>query len=498
MSNFHISIPISGLIKREDYKYDITGLGGNWPSIATPSSGLFTATGKTATINTTISFMPTTGSLHNNILPYSLLSCGYEDSELFTRVSARATLLSDNSTVSSAVHLVRCSGCLPKISVSLSGCGSEICGQHTLTNTNIFDFISSFSGLEPNTSYKYSIKSIGSNWPVIMISPTGGSFTANSSIYSLKHKLAFCPYSGNLCGSSNVLDHNLTQCFNKNNLYSNIELSISPEYCSNEKVFSNNILLNCKNCLPKVFSSLVDKISTKSSNIVMINGSFSGLVPNTRYNYSFNTIDSNWPSILKPISGSFIANSITENISSQLMFCSPSGNCGAGTVGLLPYTLDNPAEKDFNQKKLHTNLVLNLTSECGDNVNSKECYIECDDCLPCVRHANALFDSGPIIALDGNCCVGQKLIKVNVSNAVPGDKYSYSFSAVSGLGVNSILFNPSTGEIYCGSDGIGSVNTICDINLVDNAQTILTFSLLHHNTNYRVIDNVALSCNKGC
>lgn len=495
MSTFHISIPVSGLIRREDYTYEIVGIAANWPSVATPGTGSFTAATKSTSINTTISFLPTTGTNNLNILPYSLLSCGYQDKEIFTRVAARVTSNSDNSVILSDSKLVNCSGCLPSISISITGCGSTNCEQHSLNSTNIFDFISSFSGLEPNTLYNYHISSAGSNWPVIMISPMSGSFSSNSTSYSLRHKLAFCPYSGNLCGTNNILNHNLAQCFNKNSLYTNIELSISPNYCLNEQTFSNNLLISCNNCLPRISSSLPSKIPLSVSNITNISGSFSGLVPNTLYSYAFECLDSNWPSILKPISGSFIASSSVESIVSQLMFCSPSGDCIPGTEGLLPYSLDSSADKAFNQKKLYTDLRLRLNSECGDIVTSKKCSIECNNCLPCVRYANILFQNSPTITLDSDCCEGQKLLRVNVTNAIAGDRYTYQFSNAGGVGVNSMVFNPSSGEIYFGSGGVGTINTICSVDLMDHSQTLLNCELTHTDTNNKVMDTIVLVCN---
>jgi hypothetical protein len=497
-NNFHITIPVSGLIRRESYSYEIVGLGGNWPAFVSPTGGSFVSNSKSIDINASISFLPTTGLTQNlNVLPYDLLSCGYNNNEIFTNVAVKVTSLSDNSEIFSPTTLVKCSGCLPSIDINMSGCGSTSCGQYSLTSGNIFDFTSSISGLEPNTKYQYAIKSVGANWPTIMITPTGGSFVPNDNTYELKHKLVFCPYSGNLCGSSNVLQYDLAQCFNKNNLYANIELSLAPEYCFSEKTFSNTILLNCKNCLPKITSSLPSKLSLSSSNKVSITGSFSGLIPNTLYNYSFTALDSNWPSLLKPISGSFVSSSTSETITSALMFCSPSGNCPSGTADLLPYSLDTLAEKDFYQKKLYANLALNLTSECGDNVTSKQLVVECNNCLPCVTYANAIFSGSPTISLDDVCCSGQKLLSVNVTNAIPGDKYIYDFNHTSGVGVNSIAFNPISGEMYFGSGGVGTINTIASIDLVNYAQTLINFELTHSLSNTKVFDTIGLVCNTG-
>jgi len=369
-NNFNLSIPVSGLIKREDYRYDIVGLGGNWPVIALPPSGSFTATAKTRNIDTTIIFLPTTGSSHNqNYLDYDLLTCGYQTDEVFTNISAKVTSLGDGSIIQSSTQLVKCSGCVYQMGVDISGCGSQGC------------------------------------------------------------------------------------------------------------------------------ETTPSKITLTSSNIISITGIASGLLPNAKYHYSFTCNDSNWPSILKPISGSFIASQDgTETIVSKLMFCYPSGNCPSGTSNLLPYVLDSMAEKDFNNKKLHTNLTLSILSECGDLATSKETAIECDNCLPCVRYANIVFSGSPLITLEPGCCQGQKFMSVNVSNAIPGEKYIYNFDSIPSSGTQFLTFSPSSGEIYFGSGGYGKINTVMSTNLTDYAQTLLTVELTHTNTNIKVHDTVGLAC----
>jgi hypothetical protein len=496
-NNFHISIPVSGLIKREDYTYEILGVGGNWPAIANPASGEFVASSKSKKIDTTITFLPTTGNIHNS-LDYELSSCGYANTELFTNVVAKVTSLSDNTIVFSNPSLIKCSGCLPKITVNIVGCSApDSCKQYNLTSTNIFDFQSSISGIEPNTKYHFIIESFGSNWPSILMSPLSGSFVASSNTYDMKHKMVFCPYSGLECGQNNLLDYDLARCFNKNNIYTNLQLSIFPDYCQNEKVFSNNILVNCENCLPKINASIPSNINLTLSNIVDITGNISGLIPNTRYYYQFNSPNSNWPTIISPLSGSFLALSNSEQIVSSLMFCSPSGNCPSGTENLLPYELDSMAETDLNQDKLRTEIILNVTSECGDDIDSKKSIISCDNCLPCLSYANAIFEDAPVIGLDDDCCVGQKLIKVNVTNAIVGDKYLYEFSTSSGVGVNNIEFNPTTGEMYFGGSGLGSIMTICSIDLIDYTQTLINFQLTHVSSNTQIFDTIGLVCNTG-
>lgn len=497
-NNFHITIPVSGLIKREDYKFDIVGVGGNWPAVANPPSGTFTAKTKSINISTDITFLPTTGYASGS-LKYNLSYCGYDNTSLFTNVAAKITSLSDNSIIQSDPIYIACNDCLPNISINLSGCGSTSCSQYVLTSGNTFDFISTLSGLEPNTTYDYKITSSGSNWPTVMITPPEGSFIPTDSTYDMKHKLMFCPYCG-VCENSNngLLAYELAECFNVQNLFTNIAFSISPARCNKEKTFSKHMLVNCKDCLPRISLSLPDKISLSSGNKVTITGIASGLTPNTRYTYIYNSLDSNWPSIMKPVSGSFVATSSKENITTDLMFCYPSGNCPSGTANLLPYTLDTQAEKDFNNKKLHNNLKLNLSSTCGLNINTKECVVECDDCLPCIKYANAIFSGSPVIMLPSGCCQGQKLVKVNITNAIPGDKYTYRFTktTVSGV-VNDISFSPPSGDVYFGGGGNGQVLTVVTANLSNFVQSLLNFELTHVNTNNKTYDSVGLVCISG-
>lgn len=260
-NNIHISIPVSGLIKRENYRYEIIGLGGNWPAVAIPSSGTFEATAKTANLNTSISFCANTGLVTNlsNILSYESLQCGYANQELFTSIKAKIVSLSDNSELFSSQQLVQCTGCLPNISIELSGCGSGVCDQYVLKDSNIFNFVSSFSGLEPGASYNYSLYSLGSNWPSIMVSPKSGTFTPTSETYEMQHRMIFCANSGE-CGTNHpgAMNHNIyVKNTDEAKLFNTIELSVTPVSCNGEFNFSNTLMTICDNCLPCVKYGLV-------------------------------------------------------------------------------------------------------------------------------------------------------------------------------------------------------------------------------------------------
>ena len=112
-NNIKVSIPLSGLFKRETYNYIIRGLGGNWPAIISPLSGSFEAKGKTEVLNEVVSFCPSTGLCppsNPNVLPYSLQSCGYDNNHLYTNIVVDLTSKSDNITTRTNSMIIECTG----------------------------------------------------------------------------------------------------------------------------------------------------------------------------------------------------------------------------------------------------------------------------------------------------------------------------------------------------------------------------------------------------
>jgi hypothetical protein len=265
--------------------------------------------------------------------------------------------------------------------------------------------------------------------------------------------------------------------------------------CLDKPILSDKIEVDCDNCLPVINVSLPNINTLTSTNLISITGSVSSLKPSQSYNYYFSG-NSNWPIVLENISGSFIAKTSSENIVSRLIFCSPSGNC-SNNNGLLPYTLSSKVEKALNNNLLTGKLQLNIQSSGCDNriFSSNISNISCNNCLPNIKYPNILFSGSPTITLNSECCSGQKLIRVNVSNAIASDKYIYQFTSLNSAGVNNIVFNPSSGEIYFGSGGTGSINTIAAIDLVDHAQTLLNVELNHVDSDSKTSDTVVLVCN---
>ena len=338
-NNIHISIPVSGLIKRENYRYEILGLGGNWPSVAIPRTGSFEATAKTTSINTSISFCASTGLAINlsNVLPYEPLQCGYANQELFTSLKAKVVSLSDNSEIFSSQQLVQCTGCLPNINIELSGCGSEVCDQYILSDSNIFNFVSSFSGLEAGASYNYSLYSLGSNWPCIMASPKSGTFVPTSDTYDMQHRLVFCANSGE-CSSNHPgsMNHNMyVKNTDEAKIFNTIQLSVTPQSCNGEMNFSNSIMTICDDCLPCIKYGLVT-----------ISGS-------PQISLSGECCTSSSPKLM-------IVEVYNANPGEKYMYKFTNANMGLGSIGFVPASGDIYFGENGNGN-IYTYLVPNLS-----------------------------------------------------------------------------------------------------------------------------------------
>jgi hypothetical protein len=488
MKNYQILTSFQNLIPLENYSYQIESMNGNWPVTATPISGSFVPMSESHDINTNIKFCISSGVCTGpNLLPYAIGLCSL-DNIPFTELRVKLNLPYSNQKIYSKSQRVECSECLLVTTV-------HIPAKATLTATsgNVRNFNVVASGLKPYSDYVYSLKNFSTNHLIGVKELSGTISTKNATSVSIPNSLIFCESSGYCNGYVTTGVANSNVC--NNLLSSSFRLELNSS-CLAAPVVSDKIEVECDNCLPVVNVSLPTSISTlTSTNLISITGSATNLKPFQSYSYYF-TGDNNWPVVLDNVSGSFVSKTTSENIVTKLLFCSPSGSC-VNENGLLPHTLNSSAQKMLNNNNLYSKLKLNITPTYCNNIiySSNVANINCKDCLPCIRYANILFQGSPTIILDTDCCVGQKLLRVNVTNSVPGDRYTYQFDSPSGVGVNSIVFNPSSGEIYFGSGGTGSINTICNIDLIDRSQTIINCELTHTDTSNKVMDTIVLACN---
>ena len=151
------------------------------------------------------------------------------------------------------------------------------------------------------------------------------------------------------------------------------------------------------------------------------------LQPYETYQYTVSSAFSNWPVIVTPISGLLKPSEQTSSIDLSVTFCSSTGVCGSGTVGLLDYTLNNNGQcisSNVAPPVLGTTLQIEITpvSYSGLEILSKQFSIECEDCLPKV-----IVDLPNLpVTLSGknNYCHD---IVATLDNLVPYQTYQYEF-----------------------------------------------------------------------
>lgn len=488
MNTHKIFTSFQNLIPLETYSYELEAVRSNWPAAVSAISGSFIPTKTDYDIVTNLKFCSSSGDCNSSeLLQYLPEKCSI-DNVPFVEVRIILNLPYSNQKIHSSTQRVECDDCLPKLNISVPS-------KTVLTaaSGNIHDFNINASGLKPYSSYVYSFTEFDTNHLIGVEKLSGTIYTQNSASAIISNSLIFCESSGycNRYVTTGVANDDVCN----NLLSSSFRLELNSS-CLPAPVISDKIEVDCDNCLPVVNIALPTSISTlTSTNLVSITGSITNLKPFQSYSYYF-TGDNNWPVILDNVSGSFVAKTTSASISTKLLFCYPSGSCDNET-GLLPYVPSSSVQKMLNNNNLYSKLKLNITpAHCSDIIYSSNTLdINCKDCLPCVRYANILFEGSPTITLDSGCCQGQKLLRVNVTNAVAGDRYTYKFDNANGVGVNSVVFNPTSGEIYFGSGGAGTINTICNVDLMDHAQTLLNCELIHDNTDFKAMDTVVLVCN---
>jgi len=382
-------------------------------------------------------------------------------------------------------------------------------------NNNYAYFSTTISGLIPKETYKYVFTGVDSNWPSF-ISPVSGLLKPSKTSVDIESVLTFCSTSGG-CGSQDgLLSYSLdtSASYQKNNYFSILSLAVEPVSYTGTQPVSEQLTVRCRDCLPQPPSLPVITMPLSSSSngngsditLTGINNNYcylspriSGLIPGERYTYTVDSVAGNWPVVIYPSSGSINPTKDYSDIEIVAAFCASTGTCPSGTDGLSSYKLAS----DFSRAYAHNNYftLLNVTvhqdSYPYSTIKSDQISIRCSNCLP----SNAVLLSYPNISFPTayleyglSCCSGSKSLVVSVANAVPGDRYVYSFNAPT----NKITFSPSSGIAYFGSNGAGNLNTIMTTSLSDGDQYVIQCSL--NNTIYDIPTNdfLTIKCGSGC
>lgn len=192
----------------DSYSYSWKVIAGNWPVVANTLSGVLKPASSTGTINSSMTFCPTTGECSTNILSYSLpASCSLEqDKNPFITLQLSVKADSTGAEALGDPFTITCDDCLPRPRVSISGIDNSLVIEPTNDASPIpsYRFRLTFNNLLLDTEYSYQIETLKADWPIVYTTPISGSFV-NKSTNSLPidAKFYFCPNTG-LCPANNT------------------------------------------------------------------------------------------------------------------------------------------------------------------------------------------------------------------------------------------------------------------------------------------------------
>lgn len=360
------------------------------------------------------------------------------------------------------------------------------------------------SGLQPYEDYTYTFNGVSANWPTT-ISPRSGVIKPSDPNIVLDCVIQFCDTISSCSGSNSLLSYSTdSNAINYSNLYSIVNLEISPVSYSGESVISDNYGIRCQDCLPRPIvitpapSSLI--LDSGNTNWLNFNTIISGLIPGQTYNYSYSNINSTWPTIIIPYTGSFMANDDVYTLNTKAIFCPSTGMCPPATTSglMVPYNIYNLSSnirRVLAEDLIATNIQLNIVNNSYPTItySSEPMVIKCDECLPPLVYPDIEFSSSTLTLTTG-CCSGTYPIIVSMNNIYAGDRYDYIFSSSN----NNVTFMPTSGSLTFGSGTTQSLNAILINNLAKNDRAIIQISLTHTDTGYSDVDFMTVSCAPSC
>lgn len=238
--------------------------------------------------------------------------------------------------------------------------------------------------LQPYETYAYEFKGLAANWPVT-ITPSSGIIRSGNNSTKIDSILQFCATTGSCTNNLSVFDYNLdSNCSipQDNNLYSVLQLSITPISYSGLETLSQQITVSCRDCLPRLSLSISDgpssTLTSTEGNTYAFMSTISGLELGQEYNYEFIPIQANWPStMITPMSGSFNTNDSTSRIlSSKIVFCPTTGLCPPSDPSVMPYNVGSKFIESY-----YTSFNLAVT-DCNNKISySEPVTVYCNDCL---------------------------------------------------------------------------------------------------------------------
>jgi hypothetical protein len=435
-----VKLEYKGLIRKLDYQYQIESLGGNWPIVVVPSSGVFVASSKTGVIDAQVLFCSDASvcsDSNTDVMDYNInYSSMINNNNLFTILRAKIFEKGTNGSdaVFSKEKLVECQECIsqPIVNIPTFLSLNKINDDDNDITTSEFDIrISNLKSNEwRNIKYNYTITNEYSNWPVSVF-PVSGTIIANTDTISIPTKIKFSknvigdlPYTeidgGNSSSFSILTPTGVTSEFTFINSDESKDmmaiLRVSVEsYASFEPVYhSNPMIVRCDNCIVDPYLTLTAIASNNSfdreaEELTPFIVKLKNLPTNIECTYELRALRSDWPFIVIPDTQNItyipelimssgetlsVANNSIEyrqqgstqsrTVTAVMngMFCKHSSMCPpSGQKGVLPYVLDNSLYK-FDQYK--PSIVLQAVAKIVGSDNeylSNLVTLTCTDCV---------------------------------------------------------------------------------------------------------------------
>lgn len=431
-----LNVKVNGLHANKKYRFNFTNKGGNWPVKVSPLSGIFYPD----TVKTYVYFCSTTGEcpsgdpnvfFNTPVIEPSTPGLALDNQSLYSILELSVKEFDCDNIITTHPCVVECDECIPNISVH-----TESISLNSDDGTeSTFSF--PVSGLVPNQIYKYVLSGAGGNWPVT-VTPRSGIIQTSDTSCSINGLISVCQ-STEICSSGNANVINYTNIPNNADLlYSVLNLSVEPVDTINSNFQINTtstFTVECDNCLHrlKVDAEPIINLTGASTGFTTFTTNLTNTIPGRVYTYSVQSIDTNWPVLIYPYSGTMLAASDTESLSFNLRFCDATSLCPTGTNGILPYTLNTsyliPKQAKFRIKIEDS--CADSVSLCSDNWGSSsitysdEIIAICDDCLiqpsivNSVNQATITSDNDPTYVLSST-----------VSNLIPGQSYKYNINYI--------------------------------------------------------------------
>lgn len=275
---------------------------------------------------------------------------------------------------------------------------------------------------------------------------------------------------------------------------------------NNEKSFVLSQTVN-SGIIPTISLSEVNRISQTQNNLFFIDAKISGLQTGLEYDYEFSAIDSNWPSNIEPITGSFVAHGSGFDIRSVLKFCPAyrdytGQNCGYN----LDYNLDS-LDLNLVKNNIYTLLQLQISTNGYPLVANKIPVSTSIDMigapntsgLPIIKrndcasvHIVTPTDTPNSISVSGYLCAHYIPLVTEIESAIPGSQYILSFISSD----SNVTIMPSSIPVSFGINGAGKA--VSKVMLNGSERAVITAKLINDTTDYITQDSIVIKCLDPC